>query len=182
MLCIGIYQKSSNDLAKVLCSALSACDFDIIFCGNRLIDIPNNDKNIPVAVIAGKNLDFVNTPADICIIESGYDGTIRLPSASIAVVPECCDIEKVNALEPKSVVSYGLCCKNTVTVSSLIDSSLVISVQREIVTLSGTRIVEQEFSVEIRSTDRVDAVLAVVSALLIADVPIEQIKQIQFYN
>ena len=78
------------------------------------------------------------------------------------------------------IITYGLCCKNTLTVSSCIGSNMIFSLQRMITTASGVRIDVQDFPVSLSDPDEPELVLATVATLLAADVPVSQISTLDF--
>lgn len=176
MLSIGI-RDSSQQIARLLCPALINCGFGLLYCADERIDIQDGLTEKAAAVISGNQLNIVRSRFDIFVLGDSAALNPDSAAASLVVAPETADAAIINSFKPKSVVSYGICGKNTVTVSSLIDSNLVISIQREIVSLSGKRIVEQELKSEIKSEDDIDPVLACVSVLLLLDVPIETIEK-----
>ena len=72
--------------------------------------------------------------------------------------------------DPKSVVTYGMNSKNTLTLSSIGQENCVLALQRELVTASGGVVDRQEFKV--RSSGGADDLLAVSGALLLLDMPL----------
>ena len=78
------------------------------------------------------------------------------------------------------IITYGLCCKNTLTISSCIGCNMVFSLQRMITTASGVRIDVQDFPISLSDPDEPELVLATVATLLAADVPVSQISKLDF--
>jgi len=81
-----------------------------------------------------------------------YDAVLVLPDAilpadqvscKILIIPEDTIIN--NALA-KSVVSYGMSQRNTVTLSSTQDADHIVALQRDVAALEGTLVLRQEFS------------------------------------
>ena len=97
-------------------------------------------------------------------------------SAKIVISP---DAKKIST-DAGEIITYGLCCKNTLTISSCIRNNMVLSLQRSVKTLSGTEIEAQDFPVTISDHDEPEVVLAAVAALLACDVPISQISKLPF--
>lgn len=112
---------------------------------------------------------------DICLLSSA--GTPTHTDAKILIIP---DTKQISTLNAQEVISYGLCCKNTLTVSSCIDNTLVISLQRKIRTLGDASIEEQDFSVKISDPDEPEMILAAIATLLVSDVPINVISSLPF--
>lgn len=153
----------------------------------------SNFSNIIKEIIADSKTDLdcskivfhaVDCPAlfpdslDICILESGFENSNSFPHADYVIVPDICNISTIKQLSPKSVVTYGLSCKNTITVSSLIDKQMVISIQRELVAITGCRIDPQEFPISLKDINTVEAILASVAILLILGISTEKIQSI----
>ena len=126
--------------------------------------------------------------------ECGYDAEILLNSgdADICVLTSECNVKSCNSkivILPNSmaistnaseIITYGLCCKNTLTVSSCIGNNMVFSLQRTILTHSGARVDVQDFPATLSDPDEPELVLATVAVLLAADVPVSQISLLPF--
>lgn len=97
-------------------------------------------------------------------------------SSRIVISPDAKSI----STDASEIITYGLCCKNTLTVSSYIDNTMVLSLQRAVLTLNGTEIEVQDFPVTITDPDEPEVVLAAVATLLACDVPVERISSIPF--
>lgn len=163
---IGIYQNTGSKFSNILTSALCSCGHRISKC--------HNDGAISVytAECASMLPDYL----DVCVLESGHKKSESFPQAHTVIVPDICSVSTITQLNPKSVITYGLSCKNTVTVSSLVDTRLIISIQREIVTASGKRTGEQEFAVELSNVNQIEAVLASTALLLFMDTSVDSIR------
>lgn len=152
MACIGILDKSCGTSAALEAS-LRRCGI-----GNVRIESAHEGKSYD-AVLIGTD------PPEICTC-----------NADILIVADCISARKILPLKAKSVISYGLCQKDTVTVSSLINKRLVISLQREIPTLLNHIVSEQDFCIDIKCTDIIDSTLGIIAALLVSDVSPETIS------
>ena len=172
MYSIGIYQNTQSGFSDYLCQALHAGHFGF---GDRQ---DPSAQGTQLQVQLGQSGIVPDSVLDLCVLESAELPQGALPGAQLAVVPDLCKVETVRLLQPKSIVTYGLSCKNTVTVSSFIAQKLVVSIQREIKTLSGISIPEQEFSIHLTSAELVEAALASVTVLLLLDTPIPSICRI----
>lgn len=178
---IGIYQNNDSSFSDIICNALSLFGFNFKKCPNQnesTILSESSSLSVYTVDCAALLPDFLN----ICILESGYQKSNSFPQADIVIVPDICSVSTISQLKPKSVVTYGLSCKNTVTVSSLIEERLVVSIQREIVSLSGKRIIEQEFSIVLENLNKIEALLASISLLLLLDVSIDEIKHAELFS
>ena len=104
-----------------------------------------------------------NTPKNSC-------------SSKIAISPDAKNI----STDARQIITYGLCCKNTLTISSCIGCNMVLSLQRSVRTLSGTEIEVQDFPITVSDPDEPEVVLAAVAALIACDVPISEISKLPF--
>ena len=71
------------------------------------------------------------------------------------------------------VVSYGMSLKDSVTISSLDEGGLVLSLQRELPTLSGRYLERQDIPVRSQAPASPEDLLAASAALLLLDIPPE---------
>ena len=81
-----------------------------------------------------------DSPDALLLLGSGAEAAC---AAEVAVLPG--DAAPVKA---RCAVSYGMSPKDTVTVSSVGDRQLLLSVQREFETLGGRRVLIQEFPLD----------------------------------
>ncbi len=176
---VGIYQNKNSSFSEIICTSLSHFGVKITQCTNVKDEFFSDDNN-SLNVYSVECAALLPDHLDICILESGYEKSNSFPQADTVIVPDICSVSTISQLNPKSVITYGLSCKNTVTVSSLIQSKLIVSVQREIVSLGKNRIVEQEFSIDLKNSNQIEALLASISILLLLDIPVETIKHIDF--
>lgn len=137
---------------------------------DRVLRASFDEAGMDVKILCGNNLD-----TDICVLATC--GELQKTSAKIVIVPDSKTFPSISASE---VITYGLCCKNTLTVSSCIESDLVLSLQRTLVTHNGLRIEEQDFPVKLTDPDEPELILAAVATLLAADVPISVISSLPF--
>ena len=129
--------------------------------------IVNAFKECKTDVEIGANSDLsiftTNTPENSC-------------SSKIVISPDA----KVIFTDALQIITYGLCCKNTLTISSCIGKNMVISLQRSVITLSGAEIEVQDFPITISDPDEPEVVLAAVATLIACDVPISKISKLPF--
>lgn len=117
---------------------------------------------------------------DVLLIGTHPPLHTRYTSAKTLIAPDCVNVDSLSGFSAKNVVSYGLCKKNTVTVSSLIGNRLVVSLQRELPTLYGDRLLEQDFCVNLLHAENADSVLGTVALLLVCGVPPHEISELSF--
>lgn len=96
------------------------------------------------------------------------------------IVPDCMNASELSPIHAESVISYGLRLKNTVTASSLIGEHLAVSIQRNIPTLCGNTVGEQEFIVNVRHGEHCDEILGIIATLLVIGISPEDISKITF--
>ncbi|MDR0294074.1 MAG: hypothetical protein LBH95_07990 [Oscillospiraceae bacterium] len=75
----------------------------------------------------------------------------------------------------RQTVTYGLGAQNTLTLSSRSGDGCLLSLQRDIVTLSGRRLERQE--IPLPPLPRPEAGLAAAGALLVADCPPDRLYE-----
>ena len=79
--------------------------------------------------------------------------------------------------EAESVVSYGLSEKSTITPSSISDEETVVSIQRELPTVDGELLEQQEIALRRPANLAIEKFLALVGALLITGVKPEELDK-----
>jgi hypothetical protein len=79
--------------------------------------------------------------------------------------------------QAESVVSYGLSDKSTLTPSSISEHETVISIQRELPTIDGDLLEQQEIALKRPEDMPVEKFLAIVGALLITGIPPEKLGE-----
>ena len=90
----------------------------------------------------------------LCDTQSRFDIVLISPNTTssgtfhtnLLIAPESINIRALEASDFKNVISYGLCRKNTITMSSLSEKRLTVAVQRKIPICSSRTIDEQEIS------------------------------------
>ncbi|MBR5478850.1 MAG: hypothetical protein IKU84_01575 [Clostridia bacterium] len=116
----------------------------------------------------------ISQDSDVCIFSASTPNSMC--TSKIAISPDAKNIS-TDAVE---IITYGLCCKNTLTISSYIENRMVISLQRSVKTLNGNEVEVQDFPVIISDPDEPELVLAAVATLIVCDVPISQISKLPF--
>lgn len=175
MVCIGICQNEPNFLARIISATVTDCGFSVFYFDEEVIRVPKDDSNT-VAIVALNHPYDSDVEFDLCIYESDFCKKPCRVRSDLAIIPDTCKIQSLNEL--KNIITYGLCRKNTVTVSSLIADDLVISVQREFPTLFGGTVDSQEFHVTLPNVEDVDDALAIVTTLLALGVSPETITNL----
>ena len=99
----------------------------------------------------------------------------RLPEgALVALLPEGCR----PSLRADWVVSYGLAESSTLTFSSLDPAGPVLSLQREVPTLTGEILDRQELPIGPQPGARPEEILCTAGALLVAGLPPEKLNEL----
>ena len=80
---------------------------------------------------------------DICVSDGPLPDALNPCRCRIAVLPGDKKLD-CRYLQAGRVVTYGLSGKNTVTLSSIDENRLFLALQREIISLDGRRIEQQE--------------------------------------
>ena len=123
-------------------------------------------RTLPAALARLVPLD---RQADLLVLVPGCDPSPLIPCRTL-LIPGQSDLPALSAAQ---AVSYGPSPKDTLTFSSLEAGTLVLSLQRKIVTLAGTHLDRQEFPVPDRGG--IDLTLAWAGTLLLAGIPPEQL-------
>ena len=108
--------------------------------------------------------------ADLLVVAPGCGSVPPIPCRTL-LIPGQSDVPDLTAAQ---VVSYGFSPRDTLTFSSLGGGRLVLSLQRECMTLAGTRLERQELPVPDRGG--VSLTLAWAGTLLLAGVPPEELS------
>lgn len=175
MFCIGICQDQPDFLARIISAALTESGFPVFYCEGKAIQVPKEDAKTFALVVSGEPYDS-EIQFDLCVFEPNFHRTLEVRNATRAIIPDTFRPSDLQFVE--NVITYGLCHKNTVTVSSLIGDDLVISIQREIPTLSGSTVDPQEFHIKLAPFGEIEDALAVVTTLLAFGVAPEKISEI----
>lgn len=124
------------------------------------------------AELAGRQLDLLAVSSDA----RGWAGagaiacrTALLPGAAGALVRH---------LRVEQAVSYGVSPRDTITFSSLEGNRLCLALQRELVTLSGGVVEQQELVVPCPAGSFPLSTLAAAGVLLLAGLPPEELPQL----
>ncbi len=163
MVCIGICQNEPNFLARIISATVSDCGFSVFYFDSEEIRVPKEESDTVAIVAVNKSYDS-DVEFDLCVYESEFCKNLKGIRSNLAIIPDTCKTQPFH--ETNNIITYGLCRKNTVTVSSLVADDLVISVQREFPTLFGETVDAQEFHVKLPSIEDVDDTLALVTTLL----------------
>lgn len=175
MFCIGICQNYPDFLARIISAALTESGRPVFYCDGKVIQIPKKDATRVTILLSSEPYDS-EIPFDLCVYEPNFSKTAPTCYASLAIIPDT--LRPVQFQGAQHVITYGLCQKNTVTVSSLVGEDLVIAIQREIPTLLGETVDAQEFHVKFSQFGDINDTLAIVSTLLVSGVSPEKISEL----
>ena len=175
MFCIGICQNQPDFLARIISAALTESGFPVFYCEGKAIKVPEESAELLALVVSGEPYDS-EIQFDLCVFEQNFSRRAHVCNATRAIIPDTFHPNNLRLAE--HVITYGLCHKNTVTVSSLIGDDLVISIQREIPTLCGGTVDPQEFHITLAPFGEIEDALAVVATLLVFGVTPEKISKI----
>jgi len=129
----------------------------------------------------GDTLDVFSGAYDLFLvgagvtIEPGIDGSLKpAPRCTALLTPGDSGIEALT-IPAQWVVSYGMAVRDSLTVSSLEPDRAVLALQRELPTLSGLVLEQQELPLPIPPGTGAAGVMALYGALLILNVPPERL-------
>ena len=118
---------------------------------------------------------------DIAVI---YNKSCPKEVPSVLIVNSDCEFirEGLKLCSPSVIIDCGISLKSSVTASSLSDGEINYCIQRGFKTLAKKEIAPQEFKVLEFSSEENDifALLACITVLLLADIPIDEIKKYKF--
>ncbi len=121
-----------------------------------------------------------NAKLDIALI-SGTLNSCPFPiTSNIVIAPDSLKRDIFSSISANSLISYGLCRRNTVTASSLVGSKLAVSLQRKITDIRGQVLEEQELMVNIENGEFAEETLGIVSLLLALGVSSRDISKLHF--
>lgn len=91
------------------------------------------------------NLKSSGTEYDALLVSQGADISAYKISNHILIVPDDVTIRDSSA---QCVITYGLSPKNSVTLSSTDNNKYTLAIQRDIISLGGSIVLRQEFSLD----------------------------------
>ena len=109
--------------------------------------------------------------------EETSNGTENRRKCRILLIPDTAS-KLLQLYEAESVVSYGLSDKSTITPSSISEFETVVSIQRELPTIDGELLEQQEIALRRPENMAIEKFLAVVGTLLVAGVRPEQLDKL----
>jgi hypothetical protein len=101
---------------------------------------------------------------DICVSDGPLPDIFNPCRCQIAILPGDKTLD-CRYLQAKRVVTYGISGKNTVTLSSVDEDRLFLALQREIISLDGRRIEQQEMLIQ--NAPLTNSTLAGATAMLV---------------
>ncbi len=144
------------------------------------------DKNFPLSRAALKltNCALATNPQsvklDIALLSDSFKKCPTPIASNIVIAPDSLNRRIFSSISAQSLISYGLCRKNTITASSLVGSKLAVSLQRKINDICGHTLEEQELMVNIKNGEFAQEVLGLVSLLLALGTPTSEISNLNF--
>jgi len=142
----------------------------------------DDDFSLSRALLRFSNCSLITNPKkanlDIALISCNLCRRPDSVETALAIVPDCLDDDLLASFSGRRLISYGLCRKNTVTASSLIDLRLAVSLQRKIHDVHGDIIEEQEIITSLDRGERTEDALGLVSTLLTLGVSPEDISKL----
>jgi hypothetical protein len=145
----------------------------------KLRELPERSAARGLTFLSGARLSNGCSP-DLLVVSNGKGrrrGRLPCPRCGILLMPGTA-AHLVSGLRSSCIVSYGMSKSDSVTLSSIDDDSLVLSLQRELPTLSGGHLERQDIPIgRAPGTDAGD-VLASGTALLMLGVSPEELRML----
>ena len=166
----GVMELSNERISQLIATGLKACGYR--FQEDR--DAADGENMFLMA--KGKKIaDFIDFEPELMVISpkiaaGGFAGKGRSLRCKYAIVPGEGASAVTPFLRPGCVLSYGLSTRDTITVSSMDLRSIVLSLQREMVTMDGKVLEQQEIPLSAGSSDP-RSVMAASGALMLLGVP-----------
>jgi len=135
------------------------------------------DDSPSVILTHGSNLADFSGTYDLFVAGSLADASPPPTSLSCQalLLPGDSQIAAFSQIPSKWVVSFGLSPKDSITVSSLTPDSALLALQRELVTLDGQVVEQQEIPIPMPRTTSAQGVMALYGSLLLLNIPPEQL-------
>jgi len=133
-----------------------------------------------VVVTRGDGLDAFSGAYDLFVVGAGprfeAEGPVRTvtPTCRALLTPSGEDTETLG-ISAQWVVGYGLAARDSLTVSSLEPDQAVLALQRELPTLTGTVIEQQELPISIPPGTGAQVAMALYGSLLVLGVLPEEL-------
>ncbi|MDR1643597.1 MAG: hypothetical protein LBT59_28200 [Clostridiales bacterium] len=132
-----------------------------------VIDIESRDGDVP-------QVDVI-----VAAERSGTAGRlIKNAGCSVLVMnPDCKEVLRESSQSPGLVITYGFNSKACVTASSVMDNEMQICIQRDLPTLNGSHLEQQEFSVAVDTLEKDPLhLLAAFAAIMVCNADVEKLK------
>lgn len=100
-----------------------------------------------------------------------------LPSPGLLILPDS-KLDWLAFHESPCVMTYGMEGKNSLTLSSIEEDSLLFAIQRELVTIEGGSVERQEFSLPRKGGETYLELLGFVALLLVCGVSPDRLEEI----
>ena len=159
----------SNEVGKTNLTLLDSPGGGIeALISSRLRELHANGENITLTVY-GKGSISSGHKANLLVISSQagrFHESLPAIACDILLIPGMAS-KKASSLQPSLVVSYGMSIKDSVTLSSIEKSSLVLSLQRELPTILGHSLERQDIPVSCRDHLSHEDAMAALTTLLI---------------
>ena len=135
------------------------------------------DKPLSAVITQGARLSDFSGGYDLFVALSSITGAP--PPAPLScralLLPGDATVERLSQISSKWATSFGLSAKDSITVSSLGPTCAVLALQRELITLDGLIIEQQELPLPIPHTASAPEMMALYGSLLLLGVPPERL-------
>lgn len=140
----------------------------------RIFQVLEQDEGIEQAILKGlacrpctPPVWTNDSPALVVFSMQGIRQLQKYPmSCKAALLPSAAG-DHLASVRAASAVSYGLSARDTLTISSRVGDKLMLALQREVVTVQGTAVEQQEFAVHCPPQFPQLSLLAVVGGLIL---------------
>ena len=143
----------------------------------RLMKMNAKKHNASVLISHSDKFELLNAPdIDLLIISPNTRFSEKTALNAKCILLPGTLLDNLNGVESEYVITYGMSPRDTVTASSISDDGIVITLQRELVTLSGEVLERQDLPNMPLLMPTVEKTMAVLSVFLLIGVPPDAIS------
>ncbi|NLO47788.1 MAG: hypothetical protein GX111_05645 [Clostridiales bacterium] len=162
LFCLAVLESEDEKLAEAV---------------TRLMKKSAKWHNTSVLISCSDKFGFLNTSdIDLLIISPNAHFTKKTDLSAKCILLPGTLLDSLNGVESDYVITYGMSPRDTVTASSISDDGIVITLQRELVTLSGEILERQDLPKMPLRLPPPEKMMVVISALLLIGVPPDTIS------
>ena len=180
MWCYTIFDNQKHELKKLLIKGFQEQGFSCAFFEGRpdVLKNPNQPHAVALMEAAGdERRRFIQSDAVIALEAAADRYTGRPFVCKKAIIPGTSSGGLSRFAGAQSVISYGMAQTDSLSASAL-NRSTVLSIRREIITLSGQVVDIQEIPLLPKASGEIGLLMAAAATFLISDVPTDKLSSL----